>query len=183
MAYLARGRIPDLRVIHRMTDELGAIRAESLRLEESATQSAQNQFEAAKLWRGVNLLFGVPAAALAAIAGGTGLAGVAGRVPAAVMALIAAALSGALTTLNAGRRVTQAHSAANAYLALQTDFRQFREIDLMTFAHEEARQRLGEYTARLDEINKTADVPSRLAYGLARRNITKGRQTYDVDKP
>jgi hypothetical protein len=165
-----------------MSSELEAIRAESLRLEESVTQSAQNQFEQAKLWRGVNLALGVPAAALAAIAGGTGLAGVAGRVPAAIMALVSAALAGVLTTLNAGRRVTQAHSSANAYLALETELRQFRTIDLHRLEFEEARQQLNEFTGRTGEVNKTADIPSRLAHALAQRNIKKGRQTYEVDK-
>jgi hypothetical protein len=92
---------------------------EAQRLEESVAQSGQNQFEQAKFWRGINLVLGVPAAVLAAISGGTGLAGVAGRIPAAILALIAAGFSGALTTLNAARRTTQAHAAANAYLALQ----------------------------------------------------------------
>jgi hypothetical protein len=164
------------------TSDLESIRAESLRLEESVTQSAQNQFEQAKLWRGVNLVFGVPAAALAAVAGGTGLAGVAGRVPAAIMALISAGLAGALTTLNAGRRVTQAHSSANAYLGIQTNLRQFRTIDLAHLDFQQARERLNEFTVRTDEINETADIPSRLAYWLAQRNISKGRQTYEADR-
>jgi hypothetical protein len=167
------------------TDPLGnleAIRAEVLRLEESAEQSAQNQFEQAKMWRGINLLFGLPASILAGVAGGTGLASVAGRVPAAIMALIAAGFSGALTTLNAGRRVTQAHAAANAYLILETDLRQFRTLDLPNLTFEEGRARLEEFTGRWREVNTTADIPSRLAYALGRRNITRGRQTYEVDR-
>jgi hypothetical protein len=62
-----------------MLDDLKSLEDEVRQLEESVTQSAQNQLEQAKLWRGVNVVFGVPEAALAAIAGGTGLAGVAGR--------------------------------------------------------------------------------------------------------
>ena len=46
----------------------------------------------------------------------------------------------------------------------------------------DARQRLAELTARMEEVNKTADVPSRLAHYLARRNLGKGRQTYEVDR-
>lgn len=46
------------------TDQLSAakdrIRTELDRIEESAEYSVQSQFEQAKLWRGINLLFGVP---------------------------------------------------------------------------------------------------------------------------
>jgi hypothetical protein len=164
-----------------MADDLTAIADEAQRLEESATQSAQNQFEQAKMWRGINIALGVPASVLAAIAGGTALANVTGRVPAGVMALVAAGFSGALTTLNAGRRVTQAHSAANAYLILQTDLRQFRTLDLPDLDYTESRSKLEELTGRMREINTGADIPSRLAYALARRNVNKGRQTYEVD--
>lgn len=98
------------------------------------------------------------------------------------MALISAGLAGVLTTLNAGRRVTQAHSSGNAYVGLQKELRQFRTIDLQHLEFEAARQLLNEFTTRTDEVNKTADIPSRLAHALAKRNIRKGRQTYGVDK-
>ena len=66
-------------------------------------------------------------------------------------------------------------------LAIQTEIRQLRTVDLAHLSFDDARQQLGELTARIDEVNKTADVPSRLAYALARRNLKKGRQTYAVD--
>jgi hypothetical protein len=34
----------------------------------------------------------------------------------------------------------------------------------------------------LEEVNKTADIPSRLAHYLGQRNIEKGGQTYEVDR-
>jgi hypothetical protein len=79
--------------------------------------------------------------------------------------------------------VRQAHSSANAYLALQTELRQRRTIDLAHVSFDEARQRVGELSARIDEVNKTADIPSRLGHYLGRRNLAKGRQTYEVDLP
>jgi hypothetical protein len=63
------------------------------------------------------------------------------------------------------------------------DLRQLRTIDLANLSIDEARQRVGEMTARIDEVNKTADIPSRLAHFLGRRNLAKGRQTYEVDIP
>lgn len=77
------------------------------RLHESAMWSAQGQFEQTKLWRLANICLGVPAAALAALAGGVGLASDGKLTYASVMALVAAALSAALTTLNPSRRITQ----------------------------------------------------------------------------
>jgi hypothetical protein len=160
---------------------LDAIRHELERIEESAKWSAQGQFSQAKQWRFVNLTFGVPASALAALAGGTALASAAGRVPAGVIALISAALGAVLTTLNASRRANQASSAANAYLEIQTAARQARLIDLTSQDFEEARAVLGELTARRDEQNKTAEPPNRFAYRAAGRNLSKGGQTYAVD--
>ena len=57
-----------------LNEELRPVATELDRLHESVLWSAQGQFEQMKLWRSLNLLLGVPAAVLAAISGGTGLA-------------------------------------------------------------------------------------------------------------
>jgi hypothetical protein len=158
-----------------------AIAKEADRIHESARSSAQGQFEQAKLWRLINLTLGVPAAALAAVSGGTGLSGRGGLIP-GVLALIAAALSATLTTVNASRRMTQAQSSANAYLQLQTTARQFLAIDLSDMSREDARETLQNLTNSRDELNKTADPPGRVAYWLAQRNINKGGQSYAADQ-
>jgi hypothetical protein len=67
-------------------------------------------------------------------------------------------------------------------LSLRNDARRLRSIDLAGLPIEEARQLLEELTAREDEINNGAAIPSRLAYRLGRRNITKGGTTYRVDQ-
>ncbi len=144
--------------------------------------SSQAQFEQAKRWRGFNLAFGVPASALAAIAGATALADAAGRVPAAIMALAAAAFGGVLTTVNASHRMNQATAAANAYLEIQTAARQFRTVDLPYAPLDEARSELAELTARRDEQNRAGEPPSRRAYKRASRNIERGGQSYAVDE-
>lgn len=144
--------------------------------------SSQTQFSSSKFWRGLNLALGVPAAALAAIAGATGLAQTASAKTAAVIALIAAALTAVMTTLNAAARAEQSRAAANAYLALLGAARILRTIDLPLLSREDARQRLGQLVERRNAINETAPVPAFLAYLLGRRNVEKGRQAYDVDK-
>jgi hypothetical protein len=165
----------------RLSPELQPLAQEVDRIHESALYSAQGQFEQAKLWRGINLLLGAPAAAAAAVAGGTGLSGHAGYWP-GILALIAAALSATLTTLNASRRMTQSQASGNAYLQLQTAARQLLSIDIVTMTRDEARTELRNLTNSRDELNKTADQPSRFAYWLAQRNVKKGQQTYQVDE-
>ncbi|MFK0250876.1 SLATT domain-containing protein [Amycolatopsis azurea] len=101
----------------------------------------------------------------------------------AVLALVAAGFGAALTTLNPSRRVTQAQAAANAYLEIQTDARQFLTIRLPHLNLDDAREELKTLSARRDEVNRTADPPNTYAYWRAKRNITKsGGQDYEVDK-
>ncbi|WP_081592921.1 SLATT domain-containing protein [Nocardia otitidiscaviarum] len=158
-----------------------ALDDELQRLEESAKYSAQNQFEQAKQWRGINLMLGIPASALAAIAGAAALASTASAFWAGMLALGAAAFGAVLTTVNASHRTNQAASAANAYLEIQTAARQARLLDLPTSDIDEMRAIVAEITARRDEQNKTAEPPNRWARKRAQKNIKDGGQTYDVD--
>ena len=171
-----------LQVPRDLRPELMPVAQEIHRLHESALYSAQGQFEQAKLWRSLNIILGVPAAALAALAGGTGLAADDRVGYAAVLALVAAAFSAGLTTLNPSRRLTQAQAAGSAYLAIQTDARQLLTIDLLTLEYDEARERLANLTARRDEVNSTADPPGRLARRRAGTVIRAGGQTYAIDR-
>ncbi|HXL91964.1 MAG TPA: hypothetical protein VN969_23730 [Streptosporangiaceae bacterium] len=64
-----------------------------------------NAFDArrsSRWWGRAYYLLGLPAAVLAAVAGATGLISAAGRVPAAIIALVAAGLTAAATFLNSG---------------------------------------------------------------------------------
>lgn len=158
-----------------------AIRDELSRIEESATYSAQGQFEQAKQWRTVNLLLGLPASGLAAVSGATALASTAGRLLAGLLALAAAAFGAILTTVNASHRTSQASAAANAYLEIQTAARQARLVDLDHMAVEDGRTALAELTARRDEQNKTAESPNRFAYRRAQKNLRAGGQSYAID--
>jgi hypothetical protein len=163
-----------------MTDK-AMVGAELSRIAEAAGYASQSQFEQAKLWRGINLALGVPAAGLAAVAGATALASTSGRIVAGITALAAAGLGGVVTTLNAAQRTEQAQAAGNLYLSLQSDARIAREVDLGDQRPEEAREALAELRVRQDEINQQAALPSFYAYWRAGKSIAKGRQTYDVD--
>ena len=167
-----------------------SIGIEALRIHESVEFSAQSQFEQAKIWRSLNLWLGAPAAVTAALAGSTLLGagshnsiwGIPLAVIGGVLALIAAALSATLTTVNASRRGNQAQSSGNAYLQVQTEARQLVTIDLASLEHEDARQALEFITSSRNELNKTAEAPGARAYKRAKRNLyeTHG-QDYAVD--
>lgn len=165
-----------------LPEELSSIAAELDRLHESALWSAQIQFEQMKVWRLANLVLGVPAAVLAAVSGGTGLAATSPTRAPAILALIAAGFGAGLTTLNPSRRVTQAQSTGNAYLEVQTAARQLLTIDLYHFNYDESRDALKNLTDRRDEINRAADPPGRFAYRRAKRNIKQGGQSYEADE-
>lgn len=152
------------------------------RIEEATTHSSQTQFSSAKFWRSLNFALGVPSAALAAVAGTTVLAGAASPHTGAVVALIAAALTAVMTTVNASQRAEQSRVSANAYLALRGDARILRTIDLAELERDEARERLAALVERRNAINETAPVPAFFAYLLGRRNIQKERHIYEVDR-
>lgn len=157
------------------------IELEARRIEEAAKWSAQGQFEQAKIWRKLNVGLGGPTAIFATVSGVTALSTDEFRYLVASSALIAAGLSAIMTTLNLARRIEQAQTAANAYLALQQDARILWNVDLAEMGYEEARAALAEVVARQQEINKSAPIPSKLAYALAGKNIKKGGQVYEVD--
>jgi hypothetical protein len=172
--------------------DVAPIGLEALRIYESALFSSQGQFEQAKIWRAFNLWLGVPAAVLAALAGSAILGGhrsgsflgLSLTAWAGIFALLAAACSATLTTVNASRRATQSQSSANAFLQLQTEARQLVTIDLATFTRDEARAALDSITNSRNELSKTADPPGALAYRRAKKNIyVTGGQAYEVDNP
>jgi hypothetical protein len=150
-------------------------------VEESARHSAANQFAQGQQWRAVNLMLGLPASVLAAVAGATGLASTSGQLWAGIMALAAAAFGAVLTTVNASHKMTQATSAANAYLEIQTAARQARLIDLRYLDQDGARAVLTELTSRRDEQNKTAEPPNRWSRRKANKSLAEGGQTYAID--
>ena len=168
-----------------MTDDARRkeIAEELLRLEEDSTYASQSQYEASKFWRLCHWVLGVPAAGLAATAGFTGLASVTGRVPAAILALIAAVLGGLLTTVEPNKRVRQGQTAAAAYNEVRVGARQARLIDLPGATLEDARSQLRELTEQKHQVDRVAEPPNTYAYWRARRNIEAGRLVHVVDVP
>lgn len=154
---------------------------EAKRVHEASMWSSQSQFEQAKIWSRRNNFLGIPSTGLAAVAGVGGLADLFGNVWTGALAITASFLTAILTTLNYSKKVDQAHSSANAYLALQQDARIFIEVDSKSGNAKTLREGLSELVARQQEINSTAQIPSPKARNRAEKNINDGRQRYEVD--
>jgi hypothetical protein len=74
-------------------------------------------------WNIVDALTGLPAAVLAALSGVTGLASTTGRIPAAVLALAAAAFAATATFMRGRERYERNHRRLRGWQALQWDGR------------------------------------------------------------
>lgn len=77
----------------------------------------------AKRWRRTYYILGLPAAVLAAVSAATGLASTAGRIPAAIIALVAAGLSSAVAFLNSDQRANAVESLSASWQGLADDAR------------------------------------------------------------
>jgi hypothetical protein len=78
---------------------------------------------ASRWWGRAYYMLGLPAAVLATVAGATGLASTAGRVPAAVIALVAAGLTAASTFLTSDRNQRRSIVISAAWSKLADDAR------------------------------------------------------------
>jgi hypothetical protein len=87
----------------------------------ASTAAAEWHAAWARRWGRIYLWLGLPASILAAVAGATGLASAAGRLPAALMALGAAALGSAATFLESGQRRQYHEAMSSAWQVLAND--------------------------------------------------------------
>jgi hypothetical protein len=100
----------------RLRQDLEAVADEA----ESRAKKARNY---GRFWRLTYILLGLPAAVLAAAAGTTALASTAGRIPAAYLALAAAAFAAAATFLGSDARESQNNRLKTAWRMLEADAR------------------------------------------------------------
>jgi hypothetical protein len=84
----------------------------------------------ARRWARVYIALGLPSAILAATAGATGLASTAGRIPAAIIALIAAGLGAAATFLESGKQREYHDAMSGAWQTLANDAHVHQLVDV-----------------------------------------------------
>jgi hypothetical protein len=100
-----------------------ALSEEIVNLSRATRTQAQHEARRSIRWSVVHLTLGLPTAVLAAVAGATALASTAGRIPAAFLALLAAAMSGAASFLGSEAKSIDAQQRAAALDTVATDAR------------------------------------------------------------
>jgi hypothetical protein len=121
-------------------------------LADKAQEEARNAARAARQWSAVHLALGFPTAVLAAVAGATGLASTTGRIPAAILALVAASLSAGATFLKSDSRAAEAQRRAGALSILSTDARLVSAFEGNRARSAEIRNQLSLPVGRYDAI-------------------------------
>jgi hypothetical protein len=155
---------------------------EASRVHESCLLASETQYANSRIWRMTDHIVAVSAAVAAAVAGVAGLADIITAQWAGGIAIVSAALGAVSTSLGAGRITANSSVAANSYRNLQQDVRVYRNIDLSSLESEDAVARLKELITRQQELNANSPVPCRLAFSLAKKNVERGGQSYEVDQ-
>jgi hypothetical protein len=162
-------------------DPRAAVAAEAARIQESATYSAQGQFEASKSWRTWNWLLGGFTAIASGMAGVLTFATDDLQTLSGILALVAAVAAAVHATLKPDKKAERGQRSANEYLQLQSTARKFLTIDVPTGPADQLRSSLDELSERADTINQSSDAIPRFAYKRAKKNMEVGGQTYEVD--
>lgn len=164
-----------------VASKVAALRREAERIEEDATYSSKSHFNAESTWLLRHYWLGIPATALAAVAGATLFKS--HPEVASIFALAASLLTGLLTFLKPNERAALHRAAAGQFLALRNDARVFREVELLQVDRlDELPQRLMALSATRNELNlKSPSIPRR-AFVTARRGIEEGEATHKADK-
>ena len=157
------------------------INAEAQRVHEAALWASECQYANCKIWRTAGSIISVAAAVAAGVAGVAGLADLITVQWAGGIAIASAAIGAVNSSLGAARIAADSTVAGNQYRNLQQDARVFRNIELRALADSEAREELHQLISRQQELNVSAPVPSGLARWMAKRNIKRGGQDYEVD--
>ncbi len=164
-----------------MTDLRDKLYAEARRIEEDAEHSAKGHYNAADRWGRYHLFIGLPAAILAAVAGGTAfndLPEVAGS-----LAILSTALTTVLTFLKPSERAENHKAVAGQYLALRNQARIFRELDLGDSADlDKAKEHLLDLARTRDDLNQASPGIPRQDYEKAKADIDAGQSKYRADQ-
>lgn len=160
---------------------IDALRREAERIEEDATYSSKSHFNAEDTWVCRHYWLGIPATALAAIAGATLIR----SQPewASALTLLASLLTGLMTFLKPNERAAIHRAAAGQFLALKNDARLFREVELLKVHQlDELPDRLKVLSSTRNELNQKSPSIPRGAFVAARKGIEEGEATHKVDK-
>jgi hypothetical protein len=128
------------------------LRAEIKELAQKASIASDEASASARTWNRAHMVLGLPTAVIAAVSGATALASTAGRIPAGILALCAAAMSAAAGFLGSEAKSVAGQQRAAALATLATDARILAAYDLEGGPAPQFRQRLIILADRLEAI-------------------------------
>jgi hypothetical protein len=146
---------------------------EAKHIENDTLYSAKGHYEAAKYWRNLHLLIGIPTVVLSATAGASALTQFDyHNIIAGFLAITVAALTALTTFLNPNEKANSHQNAGDKFSAIRNGVRMFYNIDssLATPEHELIRQ-LKDFAKQRDELNQSSLPISGWAYKTAQRVI------------
>ena len=164
-----------------MADLKEKIMAEARRIEEDTEHSAKGHYNAADRWAKYHLYIGLPAAIIAAFAGGSAFNDMPNL--AGFLAILSTALTTVLTFLKPSERAESHKAVAGSYLSLRNKTRIFREVELMDSEDGQAiKSSLMALSEERDGLNLSSPGIARGDYEKAKQDIDEGRTTHQVDK-
>ena len=140
-------------------------------LEWTILLSCKGHFAAAGFWSQLNLTIGLPAAAAAAVSGGTALAD--RTFIAGVLAIAVAIATGVAAFLNATERHKLHHAAGNEYSRLARTVRMFRQFEHGACSDEEFIAKLKEFQSERDRLNEQSPQVPRLLFLWGKRRVER----------
>lgn len=155
------------------------LRREAQRLKEDSLYSYKAHYNQAESWEHRHLWLGVPAAALAAVAGALATA-----VPiwaTTTLAFSSAVLTAALTVVNPSERARASRNAGDSLHAYHDRLRRWADNDLADLPRPKARLDLEAFGDEKARLNKAAPGIGRSAQDRARRGIEAGEAHHVAD--
>lgn len=162
------------------SDWRAKLRREAERLREDSLHSYKAHYNQAEIWEHRHLWLGVPAAALAAVAGA-----LATTVPiwaVTTLAFSSAVLTAALTVVNPSERARSSRNAGDSLHAYHERLRRWADNDLVDLQRTKARLDMEAYGEEKSRLNKAAPGIGRAAQDRAKRGIEEGEAHHVADR-
>jgi hypothetical protein len=165
---------------------LQALDEEAKRLIVDSTYTGRGHQHAGGRWETYNYWLGLPTAIGGALlAGSAGVTAITDRHPwiTAALAFGAAVASATHGFLRPGQRANEHSLKGTRFMALRTEARLFREIDLRSeSAQNQLSAKIRELRKRYDDLNETPPLHiPRQDYNAAKESIAKGESSFEDD--
>lgn len=162
-----------------LTEAKISLSDEVSRLIEDCEHSSKGHFAAAEIWGYVHFVIGLPATALAAVAGHQAFQDQADL--AGTLAIFSAAIAAVLTFLDPAAKKQSHLAAANQYNNLQKKGRLLGSVKMKVAEFATSLGDFEKLSHERDQLNLTSPQIPNLAYKIGRGRIKSGQTLYRVD--